>query len=276
MGRPQWRGQTSLLKAMFFLLLGSPDTHTRLRNTYVINQIGRLELPSDCRVLEGGFGRAATLFWLSRRHPGWHLTGVELDPLMAGDAGRAVARGGYGNVEIVEGSIEDLDQERYYDLAISIDIMEHIEDDVGFLKRHYRALKPGGHLVLHVPKRHQEQWRLFPAFRRHSVEDFVRDKRVGEDVRQVLVHGHVRDEYTAEELRQVAEAAGFEVLDLRETIGRWGEISFELNHALWRCPTWLRYLFSVLTYPLAVPIGYLDILAKPSRGNSLLLTAVRE
>jgi len=275
MGREQWKGQRSVLKAAVFLILGTPDTHTRLRNTYVINQIERLDLPPRSRVLDGGFGRAITLFWLARHHPDWRLTGVELDPLMAGDARRVIGRGDYPNLEIIEDSAEDLDEEGIYDLIISIDIIEHIEDDVGFLRRYLRALKPGGYLVLHVPKRHQEQWRLLPAFRQFHVHGFVRDKHTDEGIHHVRVHGHVRDEYTVEELGQVAEKAGFKILDLHETVGHWGEISFELNQLFWRYPA-LRYFFALLTYPIAVPMGYIDASRNHTTGNSLLLTATRE
>lgn len=274
MGREQWRGQQSPLKAAFFLFLGTPDTHTRLRNSYVINQIERLDLPSQSHVMEGGFGRAIVLSWLARRHPDWHLTGVDLDPLMAEAARRVVEGGRYSNVEIVEGNIESLDEERTYDLAISIDTLEHIEDDLDFLRKHFRALKPGGFLVLHVPKRRQEQWRLIPAFRRHRVREIVREDASDGEAHQVHVHGHVRDEYTAEELLHVVREAGFEIVDFRETIGRWGEASFELNNLLWPFPI-LRYLSALFTYPLAVPLGYIDVCSNPSQGNSLMVTAVR-
>lgn len=274
MGREQWRGQRSSLKALFFRVFGTPDTHTRLRNSYVLNQIERLDLSPQSQVLEGGFGRAIVMLSLARRHPDWRLTGIELDPLMAGDARRVIEQGGYSNVRVVKGNIEELDKKNTYDLVISIDTMEHIEDDVGFLRSHLRALKPGGFLVLHVPKRHQEQWRLIPAFRQHQVKGIAREKDE-EDARAVYVEGHVRDEYTAEELVQVAEKAGFRIVDLHETIGRWGEVSFELNNLVWPFPP-LRYLLALLTYPLAIPLAYLDLLTSPSRGNSFLLTATRD
>jgi 2-polyprenyl-3-methyl-5-hydroxy-6-metoxy-1,4-benzoquinol methylase len=274
MGREQWKGQRSLLKAAFFLLLGTPDTHTRLRNSYVINQIEHLDLPPQSHVLEGGFGRAIVLSWLARHHLDWHLKGMELDPVMAGAARRVVEGEGYANVEIVEDDIASLDEEGVYDLAISIDTLEHIEDDLGFLRNHFRALKPGGFLVLHVPKRRHEQWRLIPAFRGHRVREIIRDKGPDGETCRVHVHGHVRDEYTAEELLHVFREAGLEVVDLRETIGRWGEVSFELNNLLWTSRP-LRYLSALLTYPLAVPLGYVDVRSNPSRGNSLMVTAVR-
>ena len=35
----------------------------------------------------------AVLFWLARHYPDWRLTGVEMDPLMAGDARCVVGQG---------------------------------------------------------------------------------------------------------------------------------------------------------------------------------------
>jgi SAM-dependent methyltransferase len=274
MGRPHWRGQTSWVKAAFFFLLGSPDTHTRLRNSYVLNRIARLQLPRGAHVLEAGFGRGVPLFWLSKHHPEWQLTGVELDPVMAGSARRAVERGPWPNIKIVEGNVFDIDAAAAYDLLICIDILEHIPDDVGLLQIFWRALKPGGYLVLHVPRRHQEMWRWLPLFRRHGVAGHVREGQAGGEQRRVVIEGHVREEYTADELRHVAAAAGFQVVDLRETIGHWGEISFELNNLFWPWPA-LRYIWALVTYPLAIPLGYLDVRHNPQEGNSLLLTGKR-
>lgn len=275
MGRLHWRGQTSPLKAIFFLLFGSPDTHTRLRNSYVLNQIEKLSLPSQSRVLEAGFGRAIPTFWLARRHPDWEFIGVDLDPVLAQSARRVVETGAWPNVTLIEGDIFDVTEENSYDLIICIDILEHIPDDVGLLSQFWRALKPGGYLVLHVPRRHQEMWRWLPAFHRHGVVGHVRDLHGEDGHRQVVIEGHVREEYTAEELRHVAEQAGFRVVNLRETIGRLGEIAFELNNLFWTRST-LRYLLALLTYPIAIPLGYLDVWRNPTKGNSLLLTAMRE
>lgn len=275
MGRPHWRGQTSLLKAAFFLLFGSPDTHTRLRNSYVLNQIEQLDLPAQSRVLEAGCGRAIPLFWLAQRHPEWQLRGIELDPVLARSAQRVAVAGRWPNITIVEGNAFDLQEASAYDLLICIDTLEHIEDDVGLLRRFWQALKPGGYLVVHVPRRHQEMWRWLPVFRRHGVVGHVREKIADGEHRRVVIEGHVREEYTADELRQVAEKAGFHVVGLRETIGRWGEVSFELNNLFWPWRT-LRYLMALLTYPVAIPVGYMDVWRNPAEGNSLLLTARRD
>jgi SAM-dependent methyltransferase len=41
--------------------------------------------------------------------------------------------------------------EKIIDVIVMLNVLEHIEDDVGALKKAYRLLKPGGSLVLEVP-----------------------------------------------------------------------------------------------------------------------------
>ncbi len=38
-----------------------------------------------------------------------------------------------------------------FDAAIMVNVLEHIEDDLGLLKRLHRLLRPGGHLLIFVP-----------------------------------------------------------------------------------------------------------------------------
>jgi cyclopropane fatty-acyl-phospholipid synthase-like methyltransferase len=236
------------------LALGSPDTHARIRNAHVLNLIERLSLPPEARVLELGSGRGMALFWLARKHPQWQLSGIDLDTEMASTSERAAREGGWNNLDFQEGAAEDLDASEAYDLILCIDALEHIEDDLGLLQKMRHALKPGGYLVVHVPQRRQTQWRLFGAFSEHEVD------------------GHVGDEYDEQELRQLFSRAGYRIGEMHQTFGRWGEISFELNMLAWRT-RWLRNLLALVTYPIAVPLGYLDTKEYPERGNSFLVAA---
>jgi SAM-dependent methyltransferase len=76
------------------------------------------------------------------------------------------------------------------DLALSMMVMEHVADDIGFIRALSRHVKPGGHLLLSVPGR-RDRW---------SVED--------ETV------GHLR-RYDRTDLRTVMTAAGLDVLSIR-------------------------------------------------------------
>jgi ubiquinone/menaquinone biosynthesis C-methylase UbiE len=254
LGRPQWRGESSAAKAAFFFVLGSPDTHSRIRNTHVLNLIQKLPIPEKAQVLELGSGRGVSLFWLARNHPDWKLTGIDLDTEMATMSERAARKGGWDNLKFKVGAAEELMAKQQYDLIICIDALEHISDDLGLLVKIREALRPGGFVVLHVPRRRHHQWRWIKAFSEHTVD------------------GHVGEEYEEDEFRQLIERAGFRIREFRQTFGRWGEVSFELNMLMWK-KRWLRNILALLTYPVAVPIGYADTRRPPDRGNAFLAAA---
>ena len=160
------------------------------------------------------------------------------------------------NLCFCRGTFQDLLPEACYDLVISIDVLEHVPDDVGMLKRMCEVTKPGGFIVIHVPLRHQLQQRIFPVFREHRVED------------------HVRDEYLPNEIRDKVEQAGFRVAGVEYGFGLWGELSFELNNLFWRSRP-LRNLFALATLPVTLATGYLDIKQHMVVGNSIVLVAQR-
>jgi SAM-dependent methyltransferase len=141
-----------------------------------------------------------------------------------------------------------------YDLIISIDVLEHIADDTRVLRMFRRALKPHGALILHLPLRHQEQRRIFSAFKRHLVSD------------------HKREEYTPVEIQTKIEKAGFRLQSLRYGFGWQGELAFELNTLVWTVPP-IRAALALLTYPLAWWLAYWDVCTVHSQGNSLIVVA---
>lgn len=65
-----------------------------------------------------------------------------------------------GRYRLVHGDVLDLpDDFAQADLAISYMVMEHIEDDVGFIKKIAKYVKPGGSIILGVPGR-RDRWSI--------------------------------------------------------------------------------------------------------------------
>jgi SAM-dependent methyltransferase len=59
---------------------------------------------------------------------------------------------------LVEGDISDLDSNgEKFDVGLSMMVMEHVEDDVGFLRKLVDSIKPGGHVIIAVPGR-RNRW----------------------------------------------------------------------------------------------------------------------
>jgi SAM-dependent methyltransferase len=94
-------------------------------------------------VFEMGCGNGLMLHMLRER--GWQVTGSE----RGGDAAR-IARETFG-VRVIEGGPDELDPDARFDLILLIQVLEHLDDPVGTIKKLAARLKRGGKLVIGVP-----------------------------------------------------------------------------------------------------------------------------
>jgi SAM-dependent methyltransferase len=105
--------------------------------------IGRLDLPAGARILDAGCGSGRNMVDLARHGA---VTGVELSETSV----RLARERNAG--EVVEGSVMDMPfDDGTFDLTVSLDVIEHLEDDVGALRELRRVTKPGGALLVTVP-----------------------------------------------------------------------------------------------------------------------------
>jgi SAM-dependent methyltransferase len=149
----------------------------RGRRTVLEGVIAGLDLGSGARILDAGCGSGRNMVDL-RRHGS--VTGVELS-----DASVEIAQG-RGAGEVVAGSVLEMPfPDVSFDFAVSLDVIEHLEDDVAALRELRRVVAPGGALLLTVPA-YQWLWS-------------------GHDV---VNHHHRR--YTRRSLKRVAEEAGWQ------------------------------------------------------------------
>jgi SAM-dependent methyltransferase len=148
----------------------------RGRRTVLERVLDGLGLPADARILDAGCGSGRNMIELSRRGT---VTGVELS---APSVEKARER---GCGEVIEGSVLEMPfADDSFDLAVSLDVIEHLEDDLAALRELRRTVAPGGALLVTVPA-YQWLWS-------------------GHDV---VNHHHRR--YTSGSLRRVAEDAGW-------------------------------------------------------------------
>ncbi len=103
----------------------------------------------------------------------------------------AIWRSRFPAQDLLQGTVSDLSGEPDWNTIFSVNVLEHISDDVGEPARYHRLLKPTkGSLCLFVPAR--------PEIYAPIDKDF----------------GHFR-RYTRPELRQKLERAGFKIARLR-------------------------------------------------------------
>ena len=137
-----------------------------------------------------------------------------------------------------------------FDCAYSLNVLEHIPDDVAALRTLLSKLKPGGRLLVYVP--------AFPVLFTSM------DAKVG----------HVR-RYTRETLARSVAAAGFEIHDVRyaDSLGFLATLVFKLvDKGRGDVNRPLLKAYDLLVFPVS---RGLDALAHRWLGKNLVLVATR-
>jgi len=115
----------------------------RGRRTVLERVIAELRLPARARILDAGCGSGRNMVELARHGT---VTGIELSPASV-ELARERRVG-----EVVEGSLLEMPFESgSFDFGASLDVIEHLQDDVGALRELRRVIAPGGGLLITVP-----------------------------------------------------------------------------------------------------------------------------
>ena len=90
---------------------------------------------------------------------GWQGVGIDFSPTAIAEAkinlDEYIQNGRY---RLVQGDIFDLDLgEEKFDVGLSMMVMEHVTNHVGFVRRIVDFIKPGGHVIIGVPGR-RDRW----------------------------------------------------------------------------------------------------------------------
>ena len=260
LGNEQAHREKNIFKKVFFSVFGMLQMLQRIRAGRLLSEILQLGIPNDAIVLEAGFGHGIVLFGLSRMFTSYQITGYELDDKFVADSLQIQKKLQKENITIQQKNLVEMDDKNKFDLIYSSDVLEHIHEDVTVLKNFYQALKPNGILLLHLPLKYEQCKRIFPWFKHFDTID------------------HVRDEYTPAEIINKLHSADFHKIDLEYGFGLYkGELSSEINNLILKYTPFTRLILMIsqlLTFPISLLLGYLDIRFPPKSGNSLVIKAV--
>ena len=152
------------------------------------------------------------------------------------------------------GYFADLEPESF-DLITAFDVLEHIPDDQAALRDLVRALRPGGDLLVHVPR---DRW-LTRSGTVHALPD--------EDSWQIN-SGHVRQGYSPEAMSALLFQAGLEVIDVQTWLGRWGTFAHEFYDRVEN-----PFPFRLLSLPVTDACAFLDQRDGSPEGNTVFAQA---
>lgn len=212
-------------------------------------------------VLDAGSGFGQYAWYMARKHPQWNITAIDIkeEEIMA--CNHFFDQTNKKNVRFVVGDLRELPGSECYDLILSVDVMEHIEEDELVFSNFYRLLKSGGLLLISTPS----------------------DKG-GSDVQNDSDHSfideHVRDGYGIGEIENKLSKSGFQHIAAKYSYGAPGSAAWRLSMKVpMTMLGWSRAMFIVLPvyYLLCMPFVLLlnlaDLKTKQHTGTGLIVKA---
>lgn len=215
-------------------------------------------------ILDAGSGFGQYSYYLSKQSKNWKILGVDVKQEQIDDCNRFFKQ--INKSERVQFEYADLTQFKKtsaFDLILSVDVMEHIEEDVTVFQNFYDSLKTGGMLLISTPS---DQG----------------GSDVHDDDDHSFIDEHVRDGYNMNEIEEKLKKAGFSKVESNYSYGTPGKISWKLSMKypiLMLNASKLFFIFLpfyyILAYPISFVLNYFDINQKHQTGTGLIVKAVK-
>jgi SAM-dependent methyltransferase len=251
-----------ILRVLFYKLLDL----LLLRTWHIKREIGAIHssLPRNAEILDAGSGFGQYSHYLAKKFPSGIITGVDVKDEQIEDCNRFFGK--LGLTERVKFKIADLTkfrEEDKYSLVLSIDVMEHILEDVEVFRNFHFSMKTGGILLISTPS---DQG----------------GSDVHDDSEESFISEHVRDGYNINEISDKLKSAGFSSVNARYSYGKPGGISWKLSMKypiimLNASKTFFIILpfYYILTFPVCLVLNYFDVRLKHESGTGLIVKATK-
>ena len=222
------------------------------------------QLPADASVLDAGSGLGQYSWRMVRMRKGWKIKGVDINSREVNDCIEFFAVAGMSDRVIFKnGDLTRLTDTACYDLILSVDVMEHIEDDLLVFKNFYRSLKENGTLLISTPSDKGGS-----DVHGHDEESFIDE--------------HVRNGYSISDISEKLAAAGFSRVEAKYTYGRPGNISWRLAMKYPVKMLNASYFFFILLpfyylvfFPVSLILNIFDVRMTHESGSGLLVKAIK-
>ncbi len=252
------------LRKMFYNMLDV----LLLRAWHIHKQLRKFRFSEDGphAILDAGSGFGQYVYYLSKRFPEAEILGLDVKEEQVEDCNLFFGKLSKSNVRFQLADLTAIDFDNRFDLVLCVDVMEHIEDDRKVLSNYYRALKPGGALLISTPSD-------------QGGSDVHHDHHHGE-VAVGFIDEHVRDGYALTDLEEKLKTAGFGHTEIRYQYGSPGKLSWRLSM---KYPILLlntsRLFFALLpfyylvVFPFCLILNALDLAVEHKTGTGLIAFA---
>lgn len=246
--------QKAFYKLLDLLLLRTWHVHRELRQWAGNN-------PGHKHILDAGCGFGQYTYFMASKFPDWSIHGVDIKAEEIAKCNDFFRKLGYDNVLLQSGDLTEFNKPNNFDLALSVDVIEHIWDDVKVFQNIHESLKDGGMLLISTPS-----------------------DQGGADVHEVgdksFIGEHVKSGYAMKEIKEKLRSAGFSKVKARYSYGAPGKVSWRLSmkYPLLMLNTSKAFFallpfYYIVIYPICFVLNYIDSHTGHTTGTGLIVKA---
>ena len=222
--------------------------------------------PEVKAILDAGSGFGQYTYRMARWFPKAEIKAVDIKPEQIEDCNQFMDKAGLANrIRFELADLTQFQEPDKYDMILSVDVMEHIEEDVQVFRNFYVSLKKGGLLLISTPSD------------QGGSDSHDHDHEEG-------VHGfideHVRDGYNIADIETKLKSVGFSKIETRFSYGNPGKISWKLSMKYPILMLSASKIFFVIlpfyyliVYPFALILNFFDLSVKHKSGTGLIVKA---
>lgn len=245
----------SAAEKLYIRLFGAPILGLRIRSRYLLPVLDDLrDLPLK-RIADAGSGRGLFTLQLAQRFPHSEVIGMDINEDQVARNNAIAGRLGYTNCRFRIQDVTRLDADETFDLILSTDNLEHLDDDHRQCGVFFRALNPEGRILIHTP---HETRKVFGLKRQNFMG----------------IEGHVRPGYTVSRLSAMLENAGLEVERGFHSYGSIETLANDVSYLITGGREKNKALYA-LAFPLLLWMSQLGRLTTPREGSGVIVLARR-
>ncbi len=218
---------------------------------------------SIIHVLDAGSGFGQYSWYMARKFRRWNILGVDVKEEEIEQSQLFFKKAKLNNCSFEVKDLTSYISPDKFNLILSVDVMEHIEEDQKVFDNFYKSLKKNGLLIISTPS-----------------------DQGGSDINhegdESFISEHVRDGYSSVEIKEKLENSGFKDIKTKYSYGKAGSLAWRVSikypALLLNTSKWffiLLPLYYIIFYPICYLSNFIDVHSDNKKGTGLIVTAVK-
>ncbi len=255
-------GTSVLLRKFFYRLLNILLLRTWHIHKEIKNFRRKYKHVENISILDAGSGFGQYTYYLAKKNPNWQIESIDINDSEIKACNDFFEKAGLKNISCKVADLTNFSNPEKYDMILSVDVMEHIENDQAVFYNFFESLKKNGMLIISTPSD-------------------IGGSDVTNDKKESFIDEHVRDGYSKNDIFLKLKKVGFKNLDIYYTYGKYGKLSWRLSMKYplflikhkWMLP--VLFFYYIIVMPFCLLLNFADTRINNKKGTGLIVKAYK-